>query len=768
MNSFFLYKSDVISQHPNIIVCYVASFGFDFNTFSDVIKHAVNDSPFSKELVIISADYNKQEINEKLLENPKAIQQLKININNYQVLNIQTGLINHDGSLNFDKHIDALSKTNFNLELHYNKLIEDGFLNIIQNRNLVMESSANYHFVKPSGKHTNKFIKASNVMENGAEISFLALNLLSLIKNKIDKIFTDTAGIFPIAYELLTIKRRFNRDDGECKGFIDSFGGYQGLNEYHFSGSENSLVLISASTSDDLSDELSKKVGLKKSTIISLFSSNPDADNESTLVSFHHYFAQTNNPLFINFKSHKGHSCELCIYEKSIPLSLSNSQFVFEAPKMEQYLPIHTDSDNKLKSLIHNYKNGEVFKCLFDGLDGTTTPAPEYFIDVSELVKNNTAFKDKIHNVVTRSFPLSADLIVHAKDQGAEDVAKQIQVEVQALGKAIDLTSITDISSKVPQKGIVVVAGSIQSGKSLLDISRILRGYNELPITYIVGFAKYNDPKSYDKLKMDLKFNNGSPKLGKHEFLTVDEIMLPINEHRINAWDRELDLLKKLKALPLNPCKSLELIQERDNLLRQATQIEKEGLGGNLFLAKADGTHMVLGPTFAFWSDKDNQEPFHHQATVYYTISSILQSLRYKRSGKTTIPLGEGYVVNQLNPLLFDRFNEGIIQASVLRTAKPRELDYSADDASSSIVGSLIIKMLSEPHADTSEGLPEFLLALCTEKLQIKKDHIGAFLNITIDKTAYPLIWILFEYTKQFLFDYEIPSEVENTGITAF
>jgi len=36
MNSFFLYKSDVISQHPNIIVCYVASFGFDFNTFSDV------------------------------------------------------------------------------------------------------------------------------------------------------------------------------------------------------------------------------------------------------------------------------------------------------------------------------------------------------------------------------------------------------------------------------------------------------------------------------------------------------------------------------------------------------------------------------------------------------------------------------------------------------------------------------------------------------------------------------------------------------------
>ncbi|MFT6910110.1 MAG: hypothetical protein ACJAS1_006838, partial [Oleiphilaceae bacterium] len=697
MNSFFLYKTDVTNQHPNIIVCYVASFGFDFNTFSDVIKHAVNGSPFSKELVVLSADYNKQEINDKLLKNPEAVKQLKININNYQILNIHTGLIKHDGSLNFDKHLDALSKTNFNLEQNYTKLIEDGFLNILQNRNLVMESSANYHFVKPSGKHTNKFIKASNVMENGAEISFLAINLLKLIKNKIDKIFTDTAGIFPIAYELLTIKRRFNRDGNEeCKGFIDSFGGYQGLNDYQFSGSENSLVLISASTSDDLSEVLRKKIGLRKSTVISLFSSNPNADDESTLVSFNYYFEQTKNSIFINFESHKGHSCELCIYEKSIPLSLSNSQFVFEAPKMEQYLPIHTDSDNKLKILIHNYKADEVFKCLFDGLGGTTNTAAEYFIDVSKLVKNNSAFQEKIQNVVIRSFPLSADLIVHANDQGAADVAQKIQSEVSALDKSIDLTSISNIGTKEPQKGIVVIAGSIQSGKSLLDISRILRDYNELPITYIVGFAKYNDPKSYLKLKNDLKFNNGSPKLGRHEFLAIDEIILPINEHRINAWDRELNLLTKLKALPLNPCESLELIKERENLLRQATKSQSEGLGESLFFTKPDNTHMILGPTFAFWSDKDNQEPFHHQATVYYTISSILQSLRYERMRKNTIPLGEGYVVKQLDPLLFDRFNEGIIQASVLRTAKPRELDYSADDASSSIVGSLIIKMLSE------------------------------------------------------------------------
>ena len=766
MNSFYVYKADVNSQYRNVLVCYVASLGFDFNKFSEVVKHAVKNSPFSKELIIISATYNQNEIEEKLINNEKALKKLKSNINNYQILNVYCGLIELNGNVVYNCQKDPLDESNFKLKKHFEKVTQIGFINIIESRNLVMESSANYHFVKPSGKHTDRFIKASNVMENGAEISFLAINLLKFIKNKIDKIYIDTAGIYPIAYELLSIMRRFNND--KCCGFIDSFRSYQGIDEYHFSGSEHSLVLISATTSDGLANKLQQKVGLNQAKIISLFSSNPDARIESTLVAFRPYFERTKNPLFGEFKSYTGHNCTLCIYEKSIPLSLSNSQFVFEAPKTELYLPLGTDSDDKLKKLISNYKDAQVFKCLFDGLDGTTSPAPEYFIDVSRLVKNNKAFQEKIDNLVIRNFPLSADLIVHANDQGAEDIAKYIQLRVKCLGKKVAITSISKIGISPPENGIVVVAGSIQSGKYLLDISRILRDYNELPITYIIGFAEYNDPASYSKLKKDLKFNNGNPKLDKHQFLAVDQIMLPINEHRINSWDRELELLKKLMALPLAPCKSLEIIEERETFLRQASDIKNKGLGKCLFLPRTDDNKMILGPTFAFWSDSDNKESFSHQATVFYTISTVLQGLRYGKTNKNSKPLGDGYVVKQLDPLLFDRFNEGIIQASVLRSAKPRELDYSADDASSSIIGSLILKMLKEPGENTSEALPEFLLALCTEKLQIKKDHIREFLDISIDKADYPLIWILFEFTKYFLFDYEIPSEIENTGATAF
>jgi len=626
-----------------------------------------------------------------------------------------------------------------------------------------MESAENYHFVKPSGKHTNKFIKASNVIQRSAEISFLAINLLKYSKTKIDKIYTDTAGILPLAYELLSITRKFT--DEPCE-FIDSFGSYGGLESYSFSGSENTLVLISASTSDDLPNRLKLKFGLTQAKIISIFSSTAQSTFPA-LVNFVKFHAQYKNDIFSNFMSSSEHECEMCIYEKSIPLSLSNSQFVFEAPKSELYLPIAKDSDLTLKNIISNYKDSKAFKCLYDGLEGTTTPTPEYFIDVCTLIKTNKKYIQKVKNFVTRSFPLSADLIVHANDQGAYDLALRIKKEVKALGKPINVSSIEKIEEAKPKNGIVVVAGSIQTGKSLLNISRKLRSFDTLPITYVIGFAKFNDWANYTKLKGDLSYNNGCPSLGPHQFIAIEEIMLPLNEHRINSWDREQDTLKLIKAKLTLSRAAIKKLNERALLLRRATDPTVKGIGDEIFLPSPNGKSMILGKTFAFWGDNDNKTEWSHQATVYFTISNILQRLRYTKTPKETAPLKGGYILKQLDPLLFDRFNEGIIQASILRAAKPRELDYSANDENSKIIGSLIERMINHPEENTSEALPEFLMALCSSKLQIKKDHIKNLEFLKIDKAKYPLTSALLEYTKIVLFE-STSKKVQETDTIPF
>lgn len=750
MNGFYVYKAD-LGRHANVLVCYISNVGFDLVKFSEEIRRAFEGSIFSRHVVLISAEYNRKDILSSLINNKPAIDSLKKRVNSYQSIDFHLISIGRKAGFKIDSASD-LTDPSF-LPAHFaDEIVECGLIDLSTRHNLVMESTPNYHFVKPSGKHTNRFIKASNILQRSAEISFLALNIIKKTSASVSRIYTDTVGIFPLAYEISNIARNFKAED-LCE-FIDSFGSYQGLDSYEFSGDENTLVIISASTSDDLSRKLKQKVGLSRATIISVCSS-AEGSAFPVLLSFPHLYKKYKKDIFSPILSSAGHECDLCVYERSVPLVLSNSHFVFEPLKAELYLPVARDSDFSLKELISKYKDTKVFKCLYDGLDGNTNPVPEYFIDVSALIGRSSDYDKKINNFVKRNYPLVADYIVHANDKGALDLATKIADEVSLLGKVVALKSVSDIDGVALSGGVVVVAGSIQSGKSLLDISRKLRTYKDLPITYVVGFAKYNDPISFSKLKRDLTYNNGSAELGSHGFIAIEEIMLPINEHRAHSWKREADLIKKINGLSVNAPESKRQLEARDKFLRIAANSSSEGVGDNIFHLSPDGKKMILGPTFAFWKEMDTQLPFEHQATVYYTISSVLQGLRYSKPGRDGVPLGAGYIVRQLDPLIFDRFNEGIIQASILRAAKPRELDYSADDASSKIVGSLIERMINNPLDGASEALPEFLIALCTGKLKIKKDHLGGMLNAEIDGSEFPMTWILLEYAKIVLMDKE-------------
>jgi len=67
--------------------------------------------------------------------------------------------------------------------------------------------------------------------------------------------------------------------------------------------------------------------------------------------------------------------------------------------------------------------------------------------------------------------------------------------------------------------------------------------------------------------------------------------------------------------------------------------------------------------------------------------------------------------------------------------------------------------MLKYPDIKESEGLPEFLLALCTKKLQVKKDHLLGLREHEVQSALHPYVWMLAEYAKEVLFEGEIAFE---------
>ncbi len=479
MNKFYCYQAEISSREPSYLVCYCSGSEFDLTSFYNEIKIQFRSCIFTRNLLIISPSFNKEKINTKLI-NPQALSKLKDQINSYQNLNVHTCFIDKNGNLDI-----AISKNSENDQARelskpqINKIFECGVFHILKIRNLIIEASPNFHFVKPSGKHTSKFISVSNILERSAEASFLATLILKFLPNKIEKIYVDTSGIYTLAYEVANLKKLFNGSNEIVS--IDSFGSYEGLDDYQFSSDQNTLVLISASTSSDLYKNLKNNPSLEQASIVSVVMLQSNTTEQNVFINFDHYQKNHCKNYFKHFDSYKESECPMCLKEYSIPVTLEKSKFSFEAPRTETCLPLAVDSDSSLRGIIKKYKNLDVFKCLFDGVDGTTNPTPEYFIDVSKLVLNSDEFKKLVKIAVLRHFPINADCILHCKDKGAKELAELIRSNAKTLGKDIKLVEGEFNDEVKPTSGIVVVAGSIQSGKSLLNISRYLRQYRDLP-----------------------------------------------------------------------------------------------------------------------------------------------------------------------------------------------------------------------------------------------------------------------------------------------
>lgn len=742
MKSFYCYPASLNSHKSNILVCFYTGRNICIETFFSEVTSYFKNLIFTKDIIFITHDFNEAIITDKLL-NEEVQKNLKDRINSLQELYFHTCFIGLKGNMKIKSYNSGgLSFS----ENELGDILEIGLVNIISKRDLVVNPSSHTHFIKPSGKHTSKFIDVKNILESSAEISFIATNILKLLSNDIERIYVDTPGIYPLAFELANLIKYF--DESKNLISIDSFSSYGGIDEYKFRDDSKTLVLISASTSNELYESLMSIHRLYRTNFITLIMTKKKESNQNVLVNFEEYKLKYKQSCFDEFPSYSEDECPMCLGESSIALQLDKSRFHVSPPRVEAYLPLAKDSTDQLRSLITKYKSIKAFKCLYDGVDGKKVPTPEYFIDVSALMQNPNFTKKIIDKFINRKFPLNTDCIVYCNDAGAEEIANFIKDEVGKKGlNNILMQKATEFTATNVKKGIIVVAGSLESGKALLNISRDLRTVSQLPVTYLIGFAKYNSIEDFDKLSRDLTYSKGPS--GMHTLYVVESILLPINEAKQTSWDKELNLLTEISPqYESNPVLK-QAIERRMHHLKHCRSEEIKGLGEFLFIPTVNESEFILGKNFAFWDEVDTDKEWKHQATVYFTISSILQNLRTGTSKSGKKPLGDGYIIRQLDPLLFDRFNEGIIQASLLRCAKPMELDYRGNQTQSNIVGSLIERMLKNPDGSESCGLAEFLLALCLKKLQISKKELLGFNGKLLNQDRHSMAFIFLETLKK-------------------
>jgi hypothetical protein len=87
------------------------------------------------------------------------------------------------------------------------------------------------------------------------------------------------------------------------------------------------------------------------------------------------------------------------------------------------------------------------------------------------------------------------------------------------------------------------------------------------------------------------------------------------------------------------------------------------------------------------------------------------------------------FVKNLIDPFIFNRYNDGVIQASILRAAKSNELNYSLSFDQSNDMLTLIRTFINNKEQQQGEAIFEFLYSLAIGKLRLHKEHYKLLLD---------------------------------------
>ena len=609
------------------------------------------------------------------------------------------------------------------------RLIHAGMIEIFKTRQGVITSSQSYHFIKPSGDHCDKFIRASNLLTSSIEVSFLAIALLHRLTTNITRIYVDTSSISYLVSIAMLLSEKFSKR----LPIIESFESYAVLNQkYDFVSGPDSLVIISATTSGSLVKSLLKDGYFQKEQVFTLFYLNLPTDQVGM---FNIADAIPNG-----IASKKPKDCGLC-KKGSRLIRIGGDQFLPETPKHELLMITKRDFTKEREGFFQDFATRDILG--WNKLPEQQSDASEhFFIDLGKLfptIKSRTAtptaFMEEFERKLRKHLTRDVATVIYLNDAGSKALADQIRnhLGIRA-SKALAWYSLTEINeaSLTARASAFVVAGAITSGRKLLDASRKLRGLRKsASITYFVGFSKLPTTEAFNQLKKDLV-------QGGHELVVLRNCPMPrIKEYTKTAWEAETEKLSPYSGEdPFSNDSHLPAtLQTRYNFLNN-----KESDNNHLFLPSVSGAPLQLRNTFAFWSDLQLDCKKASQADVYWTIHAILHDLRTK-SNETA--LASTYHSTLLSPACFDRYNDAVIQACLLRAAQPTELNYAINTDYSRLMCDVVSTIIIDWDKPQGEAALEFLMAIWLERLQLTPEHIHEIKALSKENMCPDLIFML-------------------------
>ncbi len=712
----FRYPSTDSSENANLLVVYWSTALFDYTDFTDIIESNIDGTLVPAAVVVILRDLLIGQAETQFNENSTAQARL----------GMETPIILLGYNISGTETIRrAIGGTHYGVEFELRNFQRRAVTSIFRKHQGFVDATPSYHFKNPSERHSTRFIRLANILSVSAEIGFLAFCSLQFIPTAAEIAYIDTPALHSLIY---AIQEQLKYFDTSRNFQAVNFESYFNISQFDFKYLADAVFVISASSSGGLAERLVQEKSADASNIFHVLFLGPKANRFKIICNLE---KTSENPDGYAIEEAVPASDCLACKAHSVAIPIQSDQFTFAGPQAEPLLIVEEPQHKDFKSFLNSAIGSHALRV---GLAGSIQSVGDhkYFVCMSSLL-NSSKFQEKVDYLIKRTFPISAEKIICANNDSKE-LANYIIKKISQYSQ-VELLKVSEIPSIETgyDRPIVVIADSVESGRSLQDISRRLRNISkDVPLVYLIGLAKTSGERSREALKSTLTFS-GKPV--KHIFEAVQSVCLPSSTGP-HAWLEERELLLQPKFSDTLGPEAKEFFQTR---IRELSNISTP-LVDNLFLPNYRDGRLKLREGFAFW--KDIEVASHSQADIYFTISAVLQYFRAQ--GHIEKPIGLPSIRSNwlqqtlIDPENFNRFNDDVIQASLLRAAHPRELNYSSSEALSRNILEIILQVIDDSKDNGSSSAAEFLLAIIVGRLRLGQHEMNRLL--IVDKGELPTI----------------------------
>ncbi len=607
-------------------------------------------------------------------------------------------------------------------ELRNTELIE-----MIKQSNALLTAGDNYMFHLPSGALSNYFVRAGNIQTGRHNLDTLFFWMLPYLAD-VDGILVDTWSIGSIALNCSRLIGRY------------ASGGRKNLRvemrSSYVDGRPDTGVDLA-----DLAERISHgwnspflsliSVAMTGRSIINLCSALQARGCPSELIRLLVLFSREKDVREVNNIT-VPELCQLNLEEK---IDEPNEGITTIEIDRTTYFPVFIKEKEvglidtlagRNESFFTRYECSKAIQVHRNSLvDGQFYRHHGIYIDVQKLLQTNS-FRERLTDILTKIKKAPQIIVVPPHDAGknlAHTIANyfgekgngiphvvlhldlsyptsgefddQDQLRMQALH--VQLRSLKETDS------IMIVDDVVTTGERLLAYQKRLRDIEyKGEIDYLIGVQRMPSREDYKVLSSTLSKNNlGDP----HRVACVDEVVLP------NWDDMDCPLCVEERFLGrLFEDSSSNLSHWTKERWRYLSNTISTGVADEVFLASPDSPALRLTINSYFASENAPQ------AVVLSSVAAAIQELRTyeKLDGRLD---SKGFPVRTVFKVRdFERYSDGILRASILRSLKPEELRSVSRERRASLV-SLGEALFGSDGDDERNTRPELALAIGLGKL---------------------------------------------------